>query len=198
MSEFQIAPESVGQQVCNAARPEWGIGEILRVEQTQVGGRPAQRVSIQFATGHRTLIVPPARLCAPQPEPQREQGWLDTLGKRTPDDRLRSLPASVTDVLGTPRQRIAAVLPLYLYREDASSLAKWARAQTQTADPLTHWSRDELLAAFRDFCQERDAYLRMLMATLWQAEGAEAIDEVLEGLSDAANAQVRAALARPI
>ncbi len=198
MDELAVTPELVGARVTNAARPEWGVGTILRVQQTYLRGKPAHRVSIQFAVGHRTLLVPPARLLAPQPEPRREAGWLEGLGKTTLDDRLRSLPEQVTQVLGTPRERFAALIPLYTVAEHSPALLRWATSQTGAADPLTHWTRDELLVALREFCNERDAHLRNVAALLKQAEGPEALQKALAGLPESLRQPVQAALKRPI
>lgn len=198
MSELEIGPELVGRSVCIAARPEWGEGKVLRVQSTTAGSESRHRVSIQFAIGHRVLQVPPARLCEPQPQPQRERGWLDAAAGNTLDGRLRGLPDAVSGFLGTPAQRLAMLAPLYTYTEDPSSLSKWARDQTQVADPLSLWSRDELLAAFRVFCDERDAELRIAAAKLKHAEGQAALEDALAGLPQALVSAMRAALQRPI
>lgn len=198
MSELVTGPQLVGTKVKNAARPEWGVGTVLRVQPTRAGDKPAHRVSIQFAVGHRTLLVPPARLVTPQPEPQRETGWLAGLGKRSLDDQLRVLPEQVTHVLGTLRERLAAVLPLYVLREESPALLRWASSQIGVADPLAHWTRDELLAAFHDFCAERDAHLRVVAALLKQAEGPEALEDVLRSLPMPLRQSVQAALRQPV
>lgn len=200
MMELEINAQLVGCKVCNPARPEWGVGTVLRVQSTTVGGRTVQRVSVQFATGHRQLVAPPARLVEPQvqDQPEREAGWLTQLAGQAPDDRLVQLPASVRDVLGTPAQRIVALGPMYDYDEQPTSLSAWARRQAEVADPLSLWSRDELLVAFRRFCIERDTHLRMLAALLVDKEGREALACVLAELPEARRAAVTIALQRAI
>lgn len=198
MPGIVISRELVGRRVRVASRPEWGAGTVLRVQETRVGDYPVHRVSIQFPTGHRQIVVPPARLIPPEEEPQRQAGWLDTLAGRTLDDRLTQVPPETRDVLGTPAQRLAAVLPLYEHGEEPSALVQWARRQANVADPLSHWSRDELLLAFRRFCLERDALLRVLAAQLKQSEGPEALQRTLEGLPDTIREGVLAALHRPL
>lgn len=198
MEELRVDTALVGSEVQNAARPEWGVGKVLRVQSVRVGDRPAHRVSVQFAIGHRTLLVPPARLVAPQPEPQRESGWLAGLGKRTLDDRLRALPEQAVEVLGTPLERLAAVIPLYGVTEDSDSLLRWARSQTNVADPLSQWSRDELLTALRDFSAERDAQLRYLAAVVKQSCGEPALREALAAIPEPLHQAVLTALRRPI
>ena len=191
-----MGPGLVGAKVKNVAKPEWGVGTVLRSERTRVGGRPAQRLSIQFAVGHRTLLVPPARLVAAAPEPQREAGWLAKLGKHTLDDQLRALPAHLVQTLGSPRQRLTAIIPLYEVGEEPRSLQRWACSQTGVSDPLSHWTRDELLAALRDFCARRDAHLRAVAARLEQADGPQALHEALAPIPERIRLAVLTALRR--
>ena len=183
----------------NAARPEWGDGRVLRVQEVRHGDVLSHRVSVQFATvGHKTLLTPPARLAWPTPERERETGWLDQLGGRTADDVLRALPEQVTDVLGTLRERLAAVLPMYAYAGEGADLVMWARRQTGVADPLSHWNRDELEQAFAGFGDERDAHLRGLAAQLRMKEGPAAVHEFLAAVPPELRPAIRAALARVI
>lgn len=198
MCELDLSPDLLGSKVRNAARPEWGVGMVLRIQRTQSHGQSAHRVSIQFATGHRTLLVPPARLIAAGPEPERRAGWIDGLGKTTLDDRLRKLPDQVTQVFGSPRERLAAVLPLYDVGSEPAALLRWAGSQTGVRDPLSHWTRDELLVALGDFCNERDAYLRNVAALLKQKEGPAALQDVLDAIPAGRRQSVLAALHRSI
>lgn len=196
--ELEIGPALVGGRVAIPARPEWGIGTVLRVQSTTVDGQPRHRVSVQFATGHRTLLVPPARLATPSAEPHRAPGWLDTLAGQTLDDALWRLPASVAEFIGTPAERFAALAELYGFTDEPGSLTKWARRQTGVADPLTLWTRDELLAAFRKFCTERDAELCLAAARLKQANGQAALEDALAAQPEALRAAMHAALQRPL
>ncbi len=198
MQELNIGPDLVGSEVQNATRPEWGIGKVLRVQKIHAGEPPAHRVSIQFATGHRVLLVPPARLIASQPEPEREAGWLDGVGKNTLNDRLRELPDQLTQFLGSPLERLATVTPLYSISDDSGTLLRWARSQTGVVDPLAYWTRDELLAALSDFCNARDAYLRNAAALLKLREGSQALEDALAALPSALHRPVLEALQRPI
>lgn len=199
MSDLPISPELVGQRVRSATRPEWGEGTVLRVQRVQDAGRDAWRVSVQFKTGHRTLLVPPARLTAPTAEPERAApGWLDSLSRGSLDERLVQLPESVTDVLGTPVQRLRAVFPLYAYDDSPNSLVTWARRQADVADPLSHWNRDELSVAFDKFCQERDSHFRALAARIVQNAGRPALDEALSEAPSEIRPRLLAALQRII
>lgn len=197
-TELEIGPGLVGRRVSLPARPEWGIGTVMRVQSTTVAGQPRHRVSVQFAVGHRTLTVPPARLTEPAPEPQRQPSWLETVGGQALDDALSRLPGHVAEFLGTPAQRMAMLAQFYTYTEDPASLSKWARAQTGAADPLALWSRDELLVAFRRFCDERDAEFRVAAAKLKQAADQAALDEVLAAQPEPLRSAMRAALQRPL
>lgn len=199
MNELLIDKTLVGKKVQVPGRPDWGAGKVLKVLSTTSGGAPLHRVTVQFAHGTRTLVSPPAKLMAPQEETERAAvGWLESIGGRTVDDRLKCVPEDVLQVLGTLRQRLIAVFPLYRWTDDPKSLARWAMAQTHLADPLSHWSRDELSVAFAAFCSERDAHLRNLAALLRHTEGPEALQEALAELEPRELEAVKAALARPI
>lgn len=182
-------------------RREWGVGRVLRIQTTSVGGKPQHRISIQFpVVGHKTLLVPPARLVAPQAEVEREAGWLDTLGGRTVDDRLRKVPEEFERYLGTPAQHIRALATLYRWDDtDPHELVQWARRVADVADPLSVWSRDELSVAFAVHARERDAVLRVAAARLRQQEGPAALEPVLAQIDNPEIvARMRAALARPV
>ena len=199
MEEIEIGPELIGQKIRNAARPEWGEGQVLRVQPVRsADGTAAHRVSVQFRTGHRTLLVPPARLAAAGPEPQREAGWLTGLAQTTLDDQLHSLPKETIEVLGTPVQRMQALVPLFGLRDDPAALQRWACSQTGVTDPLSHWTRDELLAAFAAFCADRDAYFRAAAARVKQSAGDDALRAALAEIPAELRANVQAALSQPI
>jgi hypothetical protein len=155
-----------GQKVCNPARPEWGVGEVIRAIRTESGGASALRVSVQFPGGLRVVMVPPAQLGPPKAAATREKGWLDSLSKNTLDDRLRALPAEAVLVLGAFPEKLAALAPYYQYQDEPGSILRWACQQLDIADPLTIYTRDELHAAFDAFCARRDAHLRQLVAPL--------------------------------
>jgi hypothetical protein len=198
MSDLEISAALVGRMVVNPGRPEWGSGTVLRVQTTTVGGKVQHRVSVQFVTGHRTLIVPPARLVEPQTEPERQAGWLDQIAGRTLDDQLAKLPEHIEHFLGTPAQRIAALAPLYAFDEEPAALIRWARRHANVADPLSLWSRDELLVSFRRFCLERDSTLRIAAAQVKAQEGFAAVEAILAAQAPRVAEGMWAALRRPI
>ncbi len=192
--DLEITPELLGRRVCNPTRPEWGAGSVLRVQTTVVAGQPVHRVSVQFATGHRTLVIPPGRLRAPEDEPEREAGWLDRAAKTTIDDRLAALPEAVREFLGTAAQRIVVLSRLYELNDDPAGLLRWARSQTGVADPLTLWTRDELRASFDEFCRRRDKLLREAAAMLRSVSGWPGVHEALLEVADAARERMQTAL----
>ncbi len=153
----------MGQQVVNAQRVDWGVGTIVRVEALQHAGQPAQRVTARFSVGQKVVLVPPGVLTAPGQAPQRASGWIDQIGGRTLDDRLRALPESATLVLGSLRDKLLALAALYTHRDTPEGLARWARAQTGIGDPLSQYTRDELAEAFASFCAARDRQMRELL-----------------------------------
>ena len=196
MSDLEVTPELLGSRVCLPSRPEWGSGEVLRVQATHLGGQPVHRVSIQFPTGHRTVVVPPGRLALPISESEREAGWLDQIGGMTLDDRLTRLQAESREILGTPARRLAALAPLFELSAEGTGLVRWAMRQANVADPLSLWSRDELMLAFKAFCDERDAHLRLVATLLKQAEGAEALSAALDEMPEHVSSAMTEALRR--
>ncbi len=199
MTPLAITSELVGRKVAVPTRPEWGTGTVLRVQSTTVDGAARHRVSVQFPLGLRTLQVPPAVLVEPRVEPERAAGWLDTVAGRTLDDRLSALPAEITEHLGTPASRVRVIAALYeVDGDDPKSLARWAKRQTNVGDPLSHWTRDELGAAFERFVSERDAVLRGAAAQLRMSEGPAAVDALLAEFEPAVRQRMLAALRKII
>lgn len=191
-----------GKTVRNAARPEWGNGTVLTVKPTTANGKPAHRVTIQFLlVGHKTMMIPPARLIPRENLVAEEtpDTWIEQIAGRTPDERLRSLPETVTQMLGTLAQRVAALGPFYeIVETDDLALLRWAKSQSKEADPLSHWSKDELHVAFRAFCQNRDDHLRIIIAEAKQARGGDIVEEALSEVRDPIREAMLEVLRRPI
>lgn len=153
------SPFERGQRVRSAARPEWGVGVIQRV---QPAGPGAFRLEIQFASGFRVVTAPPAVLTPPDaPAAPQQTGWLDQLAGRTADERLRAIP-DLGDALTPMSERLERAFALLRFQDTPEGLVGWARAQTGMPDPLTHWTRDDLQAAFADFAIRREAAIREL------------------------------------
>lgn len=182
---------AVGAKVVNAARPDWGVGTILRVEKTRPTGDAALRVTVQFAVGSRVVQVPPARLTPPGAAVQREAGWLDKLAGKTLDDALRAVPEDIVMHLGMPAEKLALLAKLYEISDDPAALLKWARKQTGVGDPLQHWTRDELQIAFGDYCRARDEMLRETAARLGRSDGNAALEAAMAEIDPDAAARMR-------
>ncbi|HMQ15467.1 MAG TPA: DUF3553 domain-containing protein [Phycisphaerae bacterium] len=190
-----ISMTLVGSRVRVLARPDWGTGTVVSLS----GATGVHRVTIDFpVVGRKVVVVPPGRLGPPEADPIRRAGWLDSLAGATADQRLRQLPSDVAQVLGTPAQRLAAVLPWYGFDADPHALVRWARALVRAPDPLSVWSRDELESAFAAFCRERDAHLRGVAALLRQQEGAPALAAWVDQLDPPIRERVLEALRRPL
>jgi hypothetical protein len=199
MNDLLITPQLVGQTVRSATRPDWGNGKVLQVKPIQNDGQSAHRVQVHFErTGLRWIIAPPARLVSPTAEPERAAGWIEQMGKSSLDDRLRAIPAEVVDMLGTPRQRLAALVPLFAVTNEPRSLMRWAIDQTGVTDPLSHWSRDELQIALADFCVDRDSHFRNVAALIQIKEGPEALRAVIDEVPADIRAAIKEAMSRVI
>src|SRR5262245_23889564 len=90
-----------GDKVRHPKRPEWGVGEVTRIEHVTREGKPDQRVWVRFpSVGLKTLLV---SVAAPEAvgaagddiasrvhaqttlvdiEAQHEGGWLGEIAKR--------------------------------------------------------------------------------------------------------------------
>lgn len=191
-----VSPALAGSNVRSAARPDWGVGQVLFVKEDTVNGQRVHRVSIQFGVGHKTLMVPPARLLKPgaAPPPPKPTGWIDQAAKKTPEDLLRALPDSITHVLGSYEQRVLLLSELYAYQDDEAGLLEWAKKQSKLADPLERWSRDELSQAWGDFRRARDAFLRKLVDDAKKKRGAAAIGDAMSAVPVHLRDRVRAAI----
>ncbi len=177
MADLTVDPSLLGQVVRNPARPEWGDGRVVGVQRVSAAEPPTFRVTVEFHSGRKTLLIPPGRLVTPQDEQRKPAGWIDVLAGNTLDERLCRLPDDVQQTFGAPRQRLDAVLPWYAFGEEPADLLRWARRLTGVMDPLTHWSRDELTRAFAAFCTDRDAHLRAMAGLLRHSSGPEALLE---------------------
>lgn len=197
--DIEISQAIIGRKVSVVGKPDWGTGIVRRIQTTTINGATQHRVSIQFNQGIKVLVAPPARLIDPLDEPQRkEAGWIEQIGGGSLDARLRELPDSAVQVLGTIPQRLDAVLPYYARMSDGKDLIRWARRQTGVGDPLSQWSRDELEVAHGVFCNERDAHLRNLCALLKKTAGDAGLRDWLDKLDDDVRPAVFAAIQKPI
>lgn len=199
MDEIVVSTQIQGSKVQVIGKPDWGVGVVERVQSTTIAGQPQHRVTVMFpVVGQKKLVVPPARLAQPTEGPTRAQGWLDQIAGRALDDRLRKLPSDVEHMIGTTRDKLAAITRLYEFEDEPKSLQRWAQRITGAADPLSLWSRDELQLSFGAFCGERDSYLRGQAAQLHVKEGREALDEWLRTVDEDVREKILVALRRVI
>jgi len=171
-----------GDMVRHTTRPEWGIGQVMRAEDTVIDGAATQRLSIRFPNGGRkTLSTAHAPL-----EKQTDvdtatltsggDGDEDSLAAIDADavllgdmakDRIREvmtrLPLSIRDPFNTLSRRVRMALELYRFDRSGRGLMDWAVAQTGLSDPLTRFSRQELEVYFERWERERDALLGRLL-----------------------------------
>ncbi|UCD74441.1 MAG: DUF3553 domain-containing protein [Phycisphaerales bacterium] len=198
-----------GQRVRHLKKPEWGIGVIVKTEDTASGGKRAQRVTVRFPnSGLKTLNTSHAQLQLVKEEAEadlsystptvadldrmNQSGWLTPVAERKISEIMTSLPMAVRDpFIGLPK-RLAATLDLYRFERHGRSLIDWAVAQTGLADPLTRFSRHELEMHFDRWAAERDNHLQRLLQEV-RTEPA-----VLNGLLDSAPPAGREAVRRLI
>lgn len=200
-----------GDRVVHRARPEWGVGTIARVEDVVVREAPAQRVAVRFANaGLKTLNTAQAPLepaseasAVIEDEPRatvadfdsmRDSGWLASVAERKVKEAMIELPETVRDPFAPLEVRVRRTLDLYRFERTGRSLIDWAVAQSGLDDPLTRFTRHELEVHFDRWAQEREAYLRSLLAE--GGPGWTPPAEVLEGAPGAGVDIVRRRTAR--
>jgi hypothetical protein len=190
-----------GDRVRHPARPEWGIGSVLKVEELPVNGAAAQSLSIRFASvGVKTINTAHAKLERVTPGgggddvdravvwDELKEDWLGPLAQRKIEQAMTSLPEEARDPFNGLRRRLELVLGLYRFDRSGRGLIDWAVAQTGLDDPLSRFNRHELERFFDRWVTERDAQLFRL---LQEAEGER--DLVNELISRAPAAGQRAA-----
>lgn len=182
-----------GDQVRHAERPEWGIGEVTKVEILTRDGRPDRRVWIKFpSVGTKTLLASAANLEVitddlPQQsdhndtfadrQADHETGWLGEIAKNQPEDAMVSMPPGATDPFVPIRNRLQFIIKLYRFEATGGKLIDWAVAQTGMDDPLARFNRHELEQFFERWMWERD---RLLVRTLDEArKNGESVDDLV-------------------
>lgn len=189
MSAVPIDQIKVGMEVRVAAKQEWGVGRVTRLQRQPGGDGGTWRIYVQFHMGQKVLAAPPARFVTPddlgESAGSRAAGWLDTLAGQTLDDRLAALPESVAFFLGSPVHKLMEIAKLYEFSGDEKSLVRWARKQTGSPDPLTTWTRDELHAAWEKFAAARDKEFAESVAAARKQAGAVDWPQVLSNIDPA-------------
>ena len=192
-----------GDRVRHPERPEWGIGEVTKVELLTRDGKPDRRVWIRFpSVGSKTVLASVACLetmndevlgsgesqdTLVDREDSHELGWLGEIAKRKPEEAMVALPPKVSDPFLSIRDRLAFLLKLYRFEPTGGKLVDWAVAQSGLDDPLSRFNRHELEQFYERWMWERD---RMLVRLLEDARKAgETVDDLI---SEAPNCVRRA------
>ncbi|MAH65665.1 MAG: hypothetical protein CMJ27_04635 [Phycisphaerae bacterium] len=189
-----------GDQVRHPGRPEWGLGEVMKVELITRDGRPDRRVWIKFPSegtktvlasvaGLETIEKPLAEMAASgetlaDREADHEGGWLGAIAKNRPEDAMIAVPDRATDPFVAVSGRLKFIYGLYRFNRSGGSLIDWAIAQTGLDDPLSRFNRHELEQFFDRWCWERD---RVLARTIDEGRrSGDTLDSLLHGAPPAA------------
>lgn len=174
-----------GDRIRHPKRPEWGVGEVTRVELITHDGQSEQRVWVRFkSVGLKTLLASIAQPEHTEPaksdlesqfhaqptlvdlEALREGGWLGDIAKKKPEDAMRSLPPRATDPFLSASKRLEHTLSLYRFGAHGRSLIEWAVAQSGLEDPLSRFSRHELEQFHQRWRFDLDAHTGRLLQEL--------------------------------
>jgi hypothetical protein len=170
-----------GDHVRHNRRPEWGIGSIVKAEETTLNGQPSQRVTVRFPNaGLKTIITAHADLQVVDtnngPESDgadthplggwdkmKESDWLGEVAQRKVEEAMTSLAPEARDPFMSLRKRLEACLDLYRFERTGRSLSDWAVAQSGLTDPLSRFTRHELEVLFDQWAAQRDEHLGRLL-----------------------------------
>jgi hypothetical protein len=185
------------QRVVHSARPEWGVGTVLRAEPADVDGVRCQRLTVKFdRAGIKTLLTnagllsqhhgPAPRLSEPEVPNDPFSGEPDYKAM------LVEIPEAARDPFVTAKKRLAATLDLYRFTGTGGSLLDWAAMQTKLKDPLSKFARHELEQQFQRFQRQLDEHLRKILKDA-KKEDPAGLGEVVAAASAAAKHAVRRA-----
>lgn len=178
-----------GDSVRHVKRPEWGVGSVIKTEDTALAGEPLQRITVKFPNaGLKRLVSAHALLqrvekkaaaaldagldASSTPDELSDRlafwdrmsgDWLSPLARRKIQEFMTSLPEELRDPFNSLRKRLVATLNLYRFDRSGRGLVDWAVAQSGLSDPLTRFSRQELEQYFERWARERDQHLERLM-----------------------------------
>jgi len=197
-----------GDKIRHPKRPEWGIGQVTRIELVTRDGQTDSRVWVRFpSVGLKTLlasVAAPELIDAAAPdlatqlhaqptlvdlEALREGGWLGEIAKNKPEDAMRSLPPRATDPFLALGKRFEHTVSLYRFNGQGHSLIEWAIAQSGLDDPLSRFSRHELEEFFKRWRFDLDAHCGRLLLELRREP--QTVQTVLARAPAAAVAAVR-------
>ena len=152
-----------GDRLTHAAKPEWGIGEVVAAQSVQQNGVACQRLQVRFErAGLKTLstaiadLRPAGAVAATTSVTTAAEEPVDL---SDPQQVMGRIPEDARDPFSTPAKRLEASLDLYKYEPHGASLLDWAAMQSGLADPLERFNRHELEAFFERFRFNLDAHL---------------------------------------
>ncbi len=197
-----------GDRVRHDKRPEWGIGQVQRVENVHVAGKPAQRLVIRFSNAGQKTISSLGAVIRPMPvemprlngsanaepgtlvdrEGGAETGWLGAISKEKPEGAMVELPHEATDPFLPREARFKATLDLYRFQPTGRSLIDWAVARSGLEDPLSRFTRHELEQFFERWAFLRGKHLAKLVEEMKHDNGA--MDAALQSAPHAARRAV--------
>ncbi len=195
-----------GDRVRHVRRPEWGIGSIVKIEQTALNGQPAQRLSVRFPNaGLKTLVAANAELelvtaersnvAVDEAHPVNEwenlseEDWLEPLARRKVEEAMTRLPPEIRDPFNSLRKRLVLCLDLYRFEKTGRGLIDWAVAQTGLDDPLSRFTRHELEQLFEPWSSQRQQHLGRLLGEAQSELGL--VRELVASATPAAQQAVR-------
>ena len=152
-----------GDRLTHAAKPEWGVGEVVAAQSVQQNGKACQRLQVRFErAGLKTLSTAVADLRPAgvvTAEIPAAGGGGEEVDLSDPQEAMGRIPEPARDPFSTPIKRLEATLDLYKYTPEGASLLDWAALQSGLADPLERFNRHELEAFFERFRFHLDAHL---------------------------------------
>ena len=192
-AEIRVLKHKKGDRVRHPERPEWGIGDVTKVEILTRDGKPDRRVWIRFpSVGTKTVLASIAKLEPMEEESigdstesdtlmdredSHETGWLGEIAKSKPEEAMAALHPRISDPFIPIRARIEILLKLYRFEPTGGKLIDWAVAQSGLDDPLSRFNRHELEQFYERWMWERD---RALVRLLEEARKAgETVDDLL-------------------
>jgi hypothetical protein len=171
---------SKGDRVIHAAKPEWGVGEVLTAEPISAGAtvKEGQRLTIRFERGGTKAISTEFAELKPMGDMPLRRTTLTEEGQvfsfaPTPTELkelMTKLPEQATDPFVSLPKRFQATLELYKYGDTPAALLDWACMQTGLKDPLTRFNRHELEQWFSRFKIEADDQLKKLSREMRKAD----------------------------
>lgn len=199
-----------GDHVRHAKRPEWGVGLIIKTEDTAVNGQPQQRITVRFPNaGLKRLMSGHALLQRVDEQAETEvavngngaaagfqqwdrltdSDWLSPVAQRKVQEMMTTLPEEIRDPFNGLGKQLAATLSLYRFDKSGRGLIDWAVAQSGLDDPLSRFTRQELEQLFDRWTRERDNHLEKLLASA--RDEPEIVRDVVRNAPPAARAAVK-------